>query len=262
MTPSRFSRAFSVVVVIAVFLVTWPRGPALALNPGYVALGDSIAAGYGATNPDADGWVSLFWAYLKAPDILGSNTDLMNLGTPDATVRDIQLGELVPALAAIVTHAPVVVSWGGGGNDLLDFIRSPQAATCLRGNVSCLTRLNSLLNEVQQTIDLTVKELRASGASDAKILLRTQYDPFLKRGCDPTGTRAALAAVVLEGEAPPFLTRGLNDRIRDVATKYGARVIEIYQVFATMADAYIAADCIHPSDRGHRAIADAAQLAF
>jgi lysophospholipase L1-like esterase len=262
MTQSQFVHAVSVAVAIAVVLLTWPPGSALAVSPGYVALGDSIEAGFGATNPDDNGWVPLFSTYLKAPGNLGPNTDLVNLGTPDATARDIQLTELVPAREAIDTDAPVVVSWGGGGNDLLDFIRSPQAATCLRGSASCLRRLNALLNEMEQTIDLTVKQLRATAGPDAKILLRTQYNPLLKRGCDPTGTQAALAAVVLEGEAPPRLTRGLNDRIRDVATRYGARVIEIYQVFAVMADAYIAADCVHPSDRGHRAIADAAQLAF
>jgi lysophospholipase L1-like esterase len=262
MTLSRSISALFAVVV-AVLLIICPWGSALAIDPAYVALGDSIEAGFGATPPvDTHGWVWLFWAYLKIPQNLGTDAALVNLGTPGATVRDIQRKELHLALAAIVTHAPVVISWGGGGNDLINFITSHQALSCRLGNVSCLRRLNALLNEAEQTIDHTINALRVVAGPDTKILLRTQYNPFLKVGCDPTQTVASLTAIVLEGEAPPLLTRGLNDRIRDVAAKYGARVIEIYQVFALNADAFISPDCIHPSDAGHQTIADAAQLAF
>ena len=261
MKPSR--SVLVVALVLTALLISGARSSAFALDPGYVALGDSIEAGFGASSPDKR-WVSLFRSYLIGK--LGPATELVNLGIPGATVRDIQQEQLVPALVAIATHSPVVVSWGGGGNDLLDFIASPQAATCLHGNVSCLTRLNALLNNIQQTIDVTVKALREAAGPDTKILLRTQYNPFLPARCDPSGTQAALAAVVLEGEAPPFLTSGLNDRIRDVAVKYSARVIDVYQVFALKAndpsDDYIAADCIHPDDLGHKAISDAAQFAF
>ncbi len=257
MKPSRIG-ALVAVLLVAALLVTGTRGSALSQAPGYVALGDSIEAGFGASLP-ALAWVPLFRGYLEG--LLGP-TDLINLGIPGATTRDILQQEVASALAAIATHSPVVVSWGGGGNDLLDFITSPQAATCMRGNASCLTRLNALLNEAQQTIDLTVRALWEAAGPGATILLRTQYNPLLKTGCDPSGALATLAAVVLEGGPPPFLTRGLNDRIRDIAAKYDTRVIEIYQVFAANADTYLAADCVHPSDAGHNAIFAAAVVAF
>lgn len=258
----RTIRWSALVAVFAAFLISGFPGRALAVDPGDVAFGDSIEAGFGATSID-QAWVSLFWSYLTTQSEFGTATELINLGIPGATARDIRHQELAAGLAAIATHAPVVVTWGGGGDDLLAFIGSPQAATCLRGNVSCLTRLNALLNEVQQTIDVTVRALRAAAGPEAKILLRTQYNPFLRAACGgPTDDQTVLAALVLEGEAPPFLTRGLNDRIRDVAAKYGARVVELYQLFALNADAWVADDCIHPNDAGHAAISAAAVAAF
>jgi hypothetical protein len=125
--------------------------PGAALSdtvPGYVALGDSIEAGFGVA--EEDGWVALFLEYLKALEEFGTDTDLVNLGTPGATARDIQHGQLASALVSTATHAPVVITWGGGGNDLRDFITSPQAATCRQGNPSCLARLGALLNEVDR----------------------------------------------------------------------------------------------------------------
>lgn len=251
---------------VGVFLTHGASGTAVAHETGqaYVVLGDSIEFGIGAGSPE-NAWVPGFHDYLEST-FFGTpeapvQADLHNHSVPGATVGEIMRDQLAAAIADIRSHDPVVVSWGGGGNDLLNFIGSPQAVTCLMGNAGCLTRLNALLNEIERVLDVTVRGLRAVGPNYT-VLLRTQYNPLLRTSCGgPTDSQAQLASLVLEGGAP-FLVRGLNDRIRDVAARYGAKVIEIYMPFALNADDLVADDCIHPNDAGHAVIQNAAVIAF
>ncbi len=259
----RVTRQFGVVIlIVAFFLLTFGSGhPAIAGSAGYVVLGDSIEYGLGASNRTVTAYVPMFFAYLESA-VFVTPADLTNLGTPGATTKDILQNELLPAIAAIQTHSPVVVSWGGGGNDLLDFIESPQAHACLQVP-SCLSRLNALLDEAQQNIDLTIKALRFF-AGDSPILMRTQYNSLRRTGC-ATPDRVALADAAIEGIVPGTLlaNNGLNDRIRAVAVKYGAIVVEgIFEQFAANPDGLVAADCIHPNDAGHAVIRDAFILAI
>lgn len=255
-----------IVFFITVLLSYGGPGTAGAHETGraYVVLGDSIEFGIGASSP-ANAWVPMFHEYLEAT-FFGTpeapvQADLHNHAVSGATAGDIMRDQLAPAIADIQGHNPVVVSWGGGGDDLLNFIGSPQAATCLRGDASCLARLNALLNEVERVLDVTVRRLRAAGPNYA-ILLRTQYNPLLRTSCGgPTDPQAQLANLVLEGGAP-FLVGGLNDRIRDVAARYGAKVIEIFLPFYLNPDDLVADDCIHPNDAGHAVIQNAAAIAF
>ena len=72
----------------------------------------------------------------------------------------------------------------------------------------------------------------------------------------------ALADVTLEGADGTLLDRGLNDRIRSVAEKYGAQVVELFLPFAVNASTFVAADCPHPSGAGYQAIAAITATAF
>jgi lysophospholipase L1-like esterase len=222
-------------------------------------MGDSIDFGIGATSPDK-AYVALFGKHLEST-VFQASSDLHNLATPGATARDIKQDQLARAESELVAHRPRVVSWGGGGNDLLDFINSPQAATCLRGNLSCLARLNALLNELERTIDRTLREIREV-AGDHPVYVRTQYNALLKSTCGGPGLPLAqLASAVLEGSPSVRLERGLNTRIRELAAKYQAKVIDIFVPFYLHPDDYIAADCAHPTDQGHYAIFTAATFA-
>ena len=81
----------------------------------------------------------------------------------------------------------------------------------------------------------------------------TIYNPF-------SGGNESLDRVghlALEGEdATPFPT-GLNDVIRDVGSRYGATLVDIYPLFEGKAAEYIAFDLIHPNDTGYAAMAEA-----
>jgi lysophospholipase L1-like esterase len=227
----------------------------------YIVLGDSIDFGVGASTPDK-AYVPQFHTYLEANTFQGK-ADLHNLAVPGATARDIKQGQLTQALTETLIHNQRVISWGGGGNDLLQFINSPEAATCMKGNVSCLARLNALLNEFEQTTDHTLRALREAAGSSTPIYVRTQYNPLMKTACGgPTFPLTQLANAVLEGSPSPRLDRGMNDRLRELAHKYNAKVIDTFLPFYLNADTLVAADCVHPNDAGHAVIRDAAIYAY
>ncbi|MBI2466689.1 MAG: SGNH/GDSL hydrolase family protein [Candidatus Rokubacteria bacterium] len=195
-------------------------------TPGYVVLGESIDFGVDGDDPGGPptGYVPAFGDYLAG--VFGTPVEVHNFAEPGATTREINLEQLAPALGEVQNHLPfgVVISYGGGGNNLLNFIESPQAATCFQVP-SCLARINALLNEAQQDADL-------------------------------------LADAALEGAAGTLLASGLNDRLRAVASKYGAKVVEVFGPFVADPDGLIGADCTHPTDAGYAVILDAFIAAF
>jgi lysophospholipase L1-like esterase len=249
--------------IVIALLITFALAPvslhAQAPVPAYVAIGDSIEFGLGDDIPaDGMGYVPLVAAFLSS--IFKQAAEVHNFGEPSAPTRDIWRDQVPKAIGAAAGNAPVVVSWGGGGNDLAEVATGPQAAAC-RQSQSCLGRFNGLLNEVEQTIDRTIRDLRDALGPGAVILMRTQYNAFLRAGCGPPEV-AALANATLEGAPGTVLDEGLNDRIRSVAAKYGAQVVDIFVPFAVNANALVAADCIHPSGAGHQVIATLSGAAF
>jgi lysophospholipase L1-like esterase len=237
---------------------------AQSAGPVYVALGDSIEFGTGDDIlADGFGYVPGFGVFLAT--LLGQPIDVHNFGV-HALVRDIQRTQIPAALQAIQGHAPVVVSWGGGGNDLGDVATSPQANTCLRSPIqsqsqSCLGRFNALLNDVEVTIDHTIAALRRAVGPEGRILMRTQYNALARSGC-ATPDVVALGNATLEGVPGTLLDRGLNDRIRTVAAKYDAQVVDLFLPFLIQADTLVAADCIHPNGLGYQAILLLSEGAF
>lgn len=228
---------------------------------GYIAMGDSIDYGIGASTPDK-AYARQFHADLEST-FFKQTADLHNLAVPGATAHDIKQGQLTQARTETIIHNPHVISWGGGGNDLLNFIESPEAATCMKGNLSCLARVNALLNEFEQTADYTLRELREAAGPDTPLYVRTQYNPLLKTTCGgPNLPLAQLANAVLEGSPSPRLERGMNDRIRELARKHGAKVIDTFLPFYLHPDALIADDCVHPNDAGYAVILTAAKYAY
>ena len=230
----------------AAILLPSPSAAGPDSGPGYVALGDSIEVGLGDdVLADGVGYVGPFATYLAVQE--------HNLGQEGVDVRGIALDQLGPAIVEVLNHRAygVVVSWGGGGNDLRHFIASPEAATCQQ-TPSCLARIDALLNEIERTIDLTIKKLRFFTGAQATILMRTQYNPMARSGCAPPEL-VSLAYAALEGDAGT-LARGLNDRIRTVAGTRGAKVVDVFARFVGRENELVAADCVHPNPDGYRVI--------
>jgi hypothetical protein len=218
--------------------------------PGYVVLGESIDFGVNGDDPAGSptGYVPAFGDYLAG--VFGS-VEVHNFAEPGATTRQINLEQLAPAIGEVQNHRAfdVVVSWGGGGNNLFKFIASPQAATCLQVP-SCLARINALLNEAQQDVDLALKALRVVAGPESTILVRTEYNPLHRKDCAPSD-RVELADFALEGAPGTLLASGLNDRLRAVAAKHGAKVVDVFGRFFSAPDALIGADCTHPTEAGY-----------
>ena len=218
---------------------------------GYVALGDSIEFGVGDTNPvDGIGYVSPFGAFLTV--VLGQPVQVQNFSVPGSDTSDIRLLQLREAAAAAQSHRPIVVSWGGGGIDVGLIALKTQESAC-KNLQSCLGRFNGLLNEVEATIDKTIATLRQAAGPDGRILMRTQYNAIARSGCQPPEA-VALGDAVLEGVPGTVLEEGLNDRIKAIAAKYDAQVVDLYGPFRINSDALVAADCIHPNSAGYALI--------
>lgn len=232
--------------------------------PVYVAMGDSIEFGRGDDIAPFEGYVPGFGAFLAS--VFSLPVEVHNLGAPGARVRDIQLTQLPVALQLIQSHTPIVVSWGGGGNDLAGVATSQQANTCLRNasqsqSQSCLGRVNALLNDIEQTIDHTIADVRQAVGPEGRIVMRTHYNGLARTGCQ-TAAVVALTDATLEGLPGSLLDRGLNTRIRSIAAKYNAQVIDLYLPFRFQADTLVAVDCSHPSGLGYEAILQLAESAF
>jgi hypothetical protein len=257
----REGRTMTRILIVTSLLLAAGITPASAQSatPAFIVIGDSIEFGLGDDIPaDGFGYVPLVAAYLSG--FFRQSIEVHNFGEPFARTRDMWREQLPAALAAAEGNAPVVVSWGGGGNDLAEVATGPQAAAC-RQSQSCLGRFNGLLNEIEQTIDRTIRRLREALGPDAVILMRTQYNALLRTGC-ATPDVATLASITLEGLPGTVLDRGLNDRIRSVAEKYDAQVVDLFVPFALSADTLVSPDCIHPSGIGHQAIAMFSGTAF
>jgi lysophospholipase L1-like esterase len=227
---------------------------------GYVAVGDSIEFGLGDDNPvNGIGYVSPFGAFLAVA--LGQPVQVHNFSVPAADTRDILLTQLRAAAAAAQSHRPIVVSWGGGGIDVGRVALDTQDSACKQIQ-SCFGRFNAVLNEARAAIDRTIATLRQAAGPEGRILMRTQYNALAKTGCAPTPDAAALGNAVLEGVPGTVLDEGLNDRIRAIAAKYDAQVVDLFIPFAINPNAFVANDCIHPSGAGYDVILSLFQAAL
>jgi lysophospholipase L1-like esterase len=254
MARTRFLCAFSVVAALVFALDSLVSAGAVVNAPPaagvYVALGDSIEVGVGDdVQSDGIGYVIPFGTALQT--VLGP-LDVHNLSVPFATTPDIFRTQLPSALALLRSRAPAVVTWGGGGNDLLELRINAEGAACNRLE-SCLGRFNGALNQIEHTIDSTIQALRQAVGPNGLIIMRTQYNGLAHGGCAPQDV-AVFAHYALEGLPGSVLDRGLNTRIRAVASKYNAKVADLYYPFLLNATTYISSDCAHPTGLGYQVI--------
>jgi lysophospholipase L1-like esterase len=230
-----------------------------AATPVYAAVGDSIEVGVGDDLPiDGIGYVEPFGAFLST--VLGQQVEVHNFSVPGAETREIVLTQIPSALAAVLGHDPVVVTWGGGGNDLASVATTAQANACLRQQ-GCLGRFNGLLNDAEAAIEQTIARVRLAVGPNGRILMRTQYNALARSGCAPPAV-VNLTTGVLEGVPGTVLDQGLNDRIKAVAARHDAQVVDLFVPFAINPNAFIAADCIHPSGAGYHIIETLFEAAY
>lgn len=227
----------------------------------YLALGDSLSYGNGASNRAATAWVPL------VKQALGSGWALSNLGVPGYTSAQLlSKGQVASAVSQINARKNDNVAGNEvgaitleiGGNDLLNLYedlvitgKCPSVTESLQ-IPECVDGLRNALTAFTPNLESAVDQLQQA-APGVPIFLATLYNPFSGGSVNLDG----IGALALEGqEGTPFAT-GLNDAVRAVAQEKGTYLVEWYAPFLGKVNEYISQDLIHPNDTGQQVMAQA-----
>jgi lysophospholipase L1-like esterase len=262
-----------VVVVVASILLLGlltGSGPASAEpsqppigRPLYLALGDSLAAGVGASNPTVTGYVPQLYELLRqqlACQPAGRpscrSLALRNLGVGGATTTTLIATQLAAAVAELQArnndrnpqNDVKVVTIDIGGNDLFGVVSS----SCAAGPTpECAALIQARLQTFAVNFTQILGQLRAAAGPDTVIIAMTYYNPL--PSCR-LASLAPLADAVLEGGLG--VTAGLNDLIRSIAAAHGVLVAETYGQLGP-GELVGGDDCLHPNDAGYQVITEA-----
>jgi lysophospholipase L1-like esterase len=261
-----------VVVVVGILLLGLLTGsgpasaepdPAPIGRPLYLALGDSLAAGVGASNPAVTGYVPQLYHLLRQqlacqPAARPScrSLALRNLGVGGATSTTLIATQLPAAVAELQArnndrnpHNDVkVVTIDIGGNDLFGVVSS----SCAAGPTpECAALIQARLQTFAVNFTQILGQLRAAAGPDTVLIAMTYYNPL--PSCR-LASLAPLADAVLEGS--PGVIVGLNDLIRSIAAAHGVLVAETYGRLGP-AELVGGTDCLHPNDAGYQVITEA-----
>ncbi|MDX1513786.1 MAG: SGNH/GDSL hydrolase family protein, partial [Gammaproteobacteria bacterium] len=193
----------------------------------YMALGDSLAAGYGA-QPAIQGYV--YPLYQRGVFDRTPSTLFANAGVPGATSADV-LQFQVPQ--AVQRFRPHVVTITVGGNDLLAILNGADPA--------------AVLFQFQNNLAAILASLRA-GLPDSDIIVGNLYTIQ-----DIPGAEAVV---------PVF-----NQTVAAVSAQFDARVADVYSEFIGRNGLLLidrngaGAFEVHPTNAGYRAMADAFEIA-
>jgi lysophospholipase L1-like esterase len=221
----------------AVLIATLRSSSGESENDIYVSIGDSIAAGNGASEPRITGFAPLLAAR--------EEMTLHNLAEAGATSDDVLSDQLGRALVMIQSGRTGLVTISVGGNDLAALI--PNAA-CVEEPLPPSCPLDESLAKVKYNVGTMLSFIRDAHTRVPIVLLA--YPNLF------SGTGHAW-----EAPAARVLPR-LGDVMRDLAARYDhVAVADPSPAFEGNGDELtgVLADPFdpHPNDAGHRAIADA-----
>ncbi len=272
-TPTPFGLAATATPSPAASVSTVSRAPSPTPTPTpapdaplYIALGDSLSAGNGASDRNTTAFVPLVRAGL------GAGMALLNLGKPgDTSDALLQGGRLEKAADEIrrrrddnVPGNDVrVVTLEIGGNDLLNLYTAyvltgtcPSVTESLQ-RPQCVQALRDALSRFGPNVHEAIARIQAADPA-VPIFLMTLYNPF----SGGSSILDQLGQLSLEGQPDSPFPEGLNDMIRQEAAATGVHLVEVYPLFKGKAFEYISQDLIHPNDAGYRAMADAVLAAM
>jgi lysophospholipase L1-like esterase len=255
--------------LVFTFLAACGRGgesaqPEGVSGPGaYIALGDSLSEGVGASVQGESDFVS------RVRDSLPGEFELLNMGESGDTSGDlIGHGHLEQAAREIESRREdddpdndvKLVTLEIGGNDLLDIYFSrvmTGACPALEGSLAepeCVGALRDALDGFSANLATAIEALQDADAdADVQVIVMTLYDPF----SGGLQTISELADLALEGKKGTPFPEGMNDIIREEAAKSGVTLVDWYPLFEGKAGEYISFDYIHPNDEGYRVMAEA-----
>lgn len=210
----------------------------------YVALGDSLSTGYGASTP-SKGWVSLYFGYLATN---GSGvTKVTSVAREGATTDDLRRIDLARAVANINLPSDTLrVTIDIGRNDI-------------RYNPAC-ERANDPGCPIAENLRAILKTLNAELARDpgAETIQIMEYFNVQIETPEESAYRVRLLGDDLKIDCSGTgQALGLNDLIHCIALEENAIPIDTLPAFDAGGAAFLGPDHIHPNDAGYLAIANA-----
>ncbi len=219
-----------------------PALPESGIGGAYLALGDAIAAGIGASEPAGTGYVALVAQAMRAR--FGETLEFQSLAAPGDTTQALVDRQLGPALDRILSGDVRLVTLTIGADDLSVYMADP---ACLPDPSDPACPLENGLLAVERRLDRTLQDLREA-APEAAIVI--QVYPNFYSG----------SAHELEWTVEIALDR-LNGVVIGVAQRYGVLVADPRAPFEGHSEdlTHLAdpASDFHPNDAGHGAIAEA-----
>lgn len=273
MHPSR--RVVSILLASALALVL--AAPAVA-TPGprsvYLALGDSLAWGDGASDPAATAYVPLFADYVAGTPH-GDAKQLVNLAVGGETTTTF-LGAQLTAAEAVINDPDTdvrVVTLSIGGNDLLNLLNETTDACWIDPtSTDCQGALAVALGSVATNYPVLLTRLAialAGDVGDEDLYLTVLYNPF---GGTASSFELPVDVALVGGDFAVDCTEfgnpattGLDDIVACIGGGFGWDVINGYTLFGDNALALThigdAGFNIHPNDAGYWLLFEAHRLA-
>jgi lysophospholipase L1-like esterase len=238
--------------------------PALGV---YLALGDSVAAGIGATAPDQQGYVARVFDALRTNG--GGITALSNLAIPgEDTSSFINGGQLDRAVAAIADPQSnvQVVSLSMGANDFLRLLAGGPCVADPTGP-ACQELVARSMATFAQNYPIILQRLTdalATRGNGGMLFVHTYYNPFSGTGTAFEGPvdlalQGSDGTIDCDAANEDPSAWGVNDYITCLGAMYGANVVDVQPLFAGRGPALtlIGRSDAHPNNTGHAVIADA-----
>lgn len=234
-----------------------PAAPAAAKEaPAYVALGDSLAFGVGASDPATNGYVGVTYdALRKSERYRDRGLELVNLGVPGATSSDLLLpgGQVERALDEIRERQDdtssaddnvETITLDIGGNDILALATADSPCLADPLSAECQSLFEQMLGRLEENLTETLRQLREA-APKAKIVVLDLYSPLSGRG-DAADLIADFAITEMNAVTAKVATR----------SEFDAELASVFPLFRGRASKLVAGDNLHPNDDGHALMAE------
>ena len=243
-------------ILVVVLLVGASQGTTLAAPASwdYVALGDSLATGFGAFK----GYVPRYEAYIETDT--GVAVTRTNLGQNKWTSSQLLSALRNDPTFRHATREAEIVTWNIGGNDLRAARKSYKQGTCGGfDNQDCLRASVAKLETNWDAITAEVLELR----STKNTIVRTMdiYNPYVRTD-KISDTWRQNDDGMNDFEVFKSYVDEANDHIAATSYTAGVPYAEVYLAFNgptgeedPKSKGYLSFDGVHPNNTGYRIIA-------
>jgi len=267
----------TILVGVLALLVTQAAPAAATTRPTlYLAMGDSLAVGDGASVQSETGYVGLLTDYFAGTPH-GNAKDARNISVGGETTGSFLAGQANAGVATILDPSTdvTVVTVSISGNDLLNLLNEPGDPCVINpGSAECQILLATALGGVAANYPTVMGTLSWALAQDPgaeRVFVLTLYNPFGGTGSpyevpiDYALLGVDLAIDCAAAQVNP-MAAGLNDIVACTSWAFGATVVDGYAVIGDNALALTHIGDpgfnIHPNDEGYAAIAKAHRRAW